>query len=146
MQTQFDDLKTQVEALTCQLDEAKSTISEIVSLNRLPDSIKEEVRRAELFPRRLLVEIAKQDTQEKMVTLFASVKEGKIKSDQLRDIARPGRSREKNRTPAAITLAGAQALNKHLTKLDLATTEETEKAQLLFELQTLKTAIDQLLQ
>ena len=65
------------EKLVQVLGKAKSTISEIVSLNRLPDSIKEEVRRAELFPRRLLVEIAKQDTQEKMVTLFASVKEGK---------------------------------------------------------------------
>ena len=134
------------EKLVQVLGKAKSTVSEIISLNRLPDSIKEEVRRAELFPRRLLVEIAKQNTPEKMVALFASVKEGKIKSDQLRDITRTSRSRDKNRTPAAITLETAQALSKHLSKLDLATAEEIEKGQLLLELQTLKTAIDQLLQ
>jgi ParB family chromosome partitioning protein len=60
------------------LGKAKSTVSEIMSLSRLPNAIKNEVRRAELFPRRLLVEIAKQNTEEKMTALFARIKENNL--------------------------------------------------------------------
>lgn len=123
---------------------AKSTISEIMSLNRLPDSIKEEVRRAELYPRRLLIEIAKQGTQEKMIALFATVKAGNMKSTQVREITRQPRA-DKQRTPAAVAIDKVSALQKHLTKLDMATAEDSEKIQLLAHLQILKQAIEQLL-
>ena len=129
------------------IGKAKSTISETISLNRLPESIREEVRRAELkeadkYPRRLLVEIAKQETPEAMLALFNQVKEGKLKSEAVRDIARKRIGIEKpQRTPAAIALDRVQSLNNYLDKIDFQTVEQTEKAQLLIELQNLKNKI-----
>ena len=133
------------EQLATVVSKARSTITETLALNKLPEEIKEECRRADNYPRRLLVEIAKQDTPAKMISLFARVKEGNLKSDQVREINRTKTIREKQRTPAAVALDKTTTLFKHLAKLDLATVEDTEKAQLLFELQTLKNAIDKLL-
>lgn len=133
------------EQLVQVLGKAQSTISEIMSLNRLPEAIKEEVRRADNYPRRLLLEIAKQDTAEKMFILFAKVKESSLKSDQVREITRTRETRQKQRTPGAIALDKVLSLEKHLIKLDITTVEDAEKAQLLFELQTLKNAIEKLL-
>lgn len=134
------------EKLAQVLGKAKSTVSEIISLNRLPESIKEEVRRAELYPRRLLVEIAKQDSEEKMLALFARSKGGNLKSDEVRQITRTKGARDKQRTPAAIALDKTQTLTKHLSKLEMATIQDAEKTQLLFELQALKNEIEKLLQ
>ena len=49
------------------------------------------------------------------------------------------------RTPAAIALDSTYSLSRHLQKLDLDTTEETEKIQLVSELQTLKNLIDKII-
>lgn len=133
------------EQLAAVIGKARSTITETLTLNKLPEEIKEECRRADNYPRRLLVEIAKQDSKDKMLTLFARVKEGNLKSNEVREITRTKAVREKQRTPAAVVLDKTQALSKHLAKLDIGTVEDTEKAQLLFELQTLKNEIDKLL-
>jgi len=133
------------------IGKAKSTVSETISLNRLPDAIKEEVRRAEpqeaeKYPRRLLVEIAKQETQEAMINLFNQTKEGKLKSEQVRDIARKRSRIEKTpRTVAAIALNRTQTLNTYLSKVDFATVEQGQKAQLIMELQSLKLKIEELI-
>jgi ParB family chromosome partitioning protein len=133
------------------IGKAKSTVSETISLNRLPDTIKEEVRRAEpqeaeKYPRRLLVEIAKQETPEAMLNLFNQTKEGKLKSEQVRDIARKRSSIEKTpRTVAAIALDRTQTLNTYLSKVDFASFEQGQKAQLIMELQSLKLKIEDLI-
>ena len=133
------------------IGKAKSTVSETISLNRLPDTIKEEVRRAEpqeaeKYPRRLLVEIAKQETPEAMINLFNQTKEGKLKSEQVRDIARKRQTEEKTpRTVAAIALDRTQTLNTYLSKVDFASVEQGQKAQLIMELQSLKLKIEDLI-
>ena len=133
------------------IGKAKSTVSETISLNRLPDVIKEEVRRAEpktaeKYPRRLLVEIAKQETPEAMINLFNQTKEGKLKSEQVRDIARKRSHVEKTPRPvAAIALDRVQTLNTYLGKVDFATIEQNQKAQLIMELQSLKLKIEELI-
>ncbi|HME42335.1 MAG TPA: ParB/RepB/Spo0J family partition protein [Syntrophorhabdales bacterium] len=123
------------------LGKAKSTISEALSLNRLPDTVKVEVRRAELYPRRLLVEVAKQDTPEKMLALFQMVKQSALKSADVREITRPPADK-KDLSPIAMTLGKVSALQKQLGKLNLTGTDESERAQLLTELQQLKRAIE----
>jgi ParB family chromosome partitioning protein len=123
------------------LGKAKSTISEALSLNRLPDAVKEEVRRAELYPRRLLVEVARQETPEKMLALFQTVKQNELKSADVRKITRPA-SDKKDLSPIAVTLSKVSALQKQLGKLNLTATDETERDQLLSELQQLKKAIE----
>jgi ParB family chromosome partitioning protein len=89
------------EQLSTVVGKARTTITETLGLNRLPEEVKEECRRADIYPRRLLVEIAKQKTTKNMVALFNRVKEGNLKSDQVRKIARKPQKRSM-RTPAAI--------------------------------------------
>ena len=125
------------------IGKAKSTISETMSLNRLPESIKEEVRRAEQYPRRLLVEIAKQNTPEEMQALFERVKEGGLKSDKVREITRKREHFE--RAPLAITLDKASALLKSLAKLELERLNQDEKIHLMTVLQELENTIKQII-
>ena len=125
------------------IGKAKSTISETMSLNRLPETIKEEVRRAEQYPRRLLVEIAKQGTPEEMIALFERVKEGGLKSDKVRAIARKREHLE--RAPLAITLDKASALLKSLGKLELERLNQDEKIHLMTVLQELENTIKQII-
>jgi ParB family chromosome partitioning protein len=127
------------------IGKAKSTVSETVSINKLPEDIKKEVRRAELqYPRRTLIEIAKQKTTKDMVALFNKAKEGKLKSDQVRKIARKPQKRSM-RTPAAIVSDRAHQLCQSLEKLNLGTVEETEKLRFVRVLQDMKGLIDRLL-
>jgi ParB family chromosome partitioning protein len=126
------------------IGKAKSTVSETISLNRLPDEIKNQVRRAEQYPRRLLIEIAKQENKKAMLDLFKRVKDGGLKSEEVRNISRK-RPPRPQRTPAALALDKALALTNHLSKLDLQTIEQGEKTQLIMQLDNLKKAIEKLL-
>jgi ParB family chromosome partitioning protein len=128
------------EQLAQVIGKAKSSVSEALSLNKLPDKIKEEVRRAELYPRRLLVEIAKQKTPKAMVSLFNKVKKGNLKSDQVREI-----SRKANRTPAVIVSDKASQFYNSLQKLNLETIDQSEKLQLLTVLQNIRGLLDKVL-
>ncbi|MDL1978451.1 MAG: ParB/RepB/Spo0J family partition protein [Deltaproteobacteria bacterium] len=132
------------EQLSTVVGKARTTITETLGLNRLPEEVKEECRRADIYPRRLLVEIAKQKTTKNMVALFNSVKEGNLKSDQVRKIARKPQKRSM-RTPAAIISDRANQLCQSLEKLNLDTVEETEKLRLVRVLQDMKGLIDRFL-
>ena len=123
------------------INKAKSTISETLSLNKLPAEIKDEVRRAEHYPRRLLVEIAKQQNSEKMIALFNRVKSGALKSDEVRQITRQPKEKTQ-RTPTAIALDRVLFLSNSLTKLDLHTAGENEKIEFLTALENLKKMIE----
>jgi ParB family chromosome partitioning protein len=132
------------EKLAFTIGKARTTITETLSLTRLPDAIKEECRRADIYPRRLLVEIAKQDSPKAMLALFKRVKESGLKSDQVRDIARK-RPERPQRTPAAIALDRVSDLTNHLSKLDFNTIAQSEKTQLIMELNNLKKAIEKII-
>jgi hypothetical protein len=80
-----------------------------------------------------------------MLSLFNSVKDGALKSDQVREITRPGKTREKQRTPAAVALDKTTSPQRQLKKLDMATVEEVKKSRLVVELKALKGTMDKLL-
>lgn len=129
------------EQLALVIGKARTTITETLSLNKLPEQIKEECRRADNYPRRLLVEVAKQKTPKEMINLFTRVKENNLKSSQVRDITRK-RDNSQQRTPAAIATEKTSVLDKCLTKLNLDSIEETEKFQLITNLKRLKNTIE----
>jgi ParB family transcriptional regulator, chromosome partitioning protein len=137
----IEDHKYTHERLALAIGKARSTITETLSLNRLPEEIKAECRRADNYPRRLLIEVAKQETPEKMLALFQTVKQNELKSADVRKITRPP-SDKKDLSPIAVTLGKVSALQKQLGKLNFAATDETERDQLLSELQQLKKAIE----
>ena len=61
------------------IGKARSTITEALTLNKLPASIKDVCRVSDSYPRRLLVEVAKQKTPEAMTALFNKVRSGSLK-------------------------------------------------------------------
>ena len=131
------------EQLAKVIGKGRSTITETLSLNKLPEEVKKECRHAD-FPKRVLVEITKKKTPEKMIELFNRVKSGALKGEKLRDEVR-NREKAPKRTPAAIILEKAGNLNQSLNKIDLNTVEEAEKMVLIKELNDLKKQISQLI-
>jgi ParB family chromosome partitioning protein len=130
------------EELAAVIGKAQSTISETLSLNKLPDEIKDEYRRADI-PRRLLVEIAKQKSSEAMTAMFERVKEANLTSDQVREISRSKSSRKK-RAPVVAVINKVTYLKRSLEKLNLDTVEERERFRLLAELKNLQGLIDRI--
>jgi len=131
------------EQLAALLGKAKSTISETLSLNRLPDSVKAEVRRAELYPRRLLIEIAKQENAETMTALFQQIKEQGLKSDEVRQLTR---TRNIMRRPQVlVVLEKARGLANNLDRLDLSRLSADDRLILINTLRSLQTTINRLL-
>jgi ParB family chromosome partitioning protein len=131
------------EKLAMVIGKARPTITNTLSLIKLPDQIKDECSRANI-PKRVLVEIARQDKPEQMLSLFNQFMDGSLKSDQVREAARK-RTKKPQRSPASITLDKALSLDNHLAKLDPDALEESEKGHLLNALKNLRTSIDKFL-
>ena len=125
------------------IGKARSTVAEILSLNRLPEEIKDECRRADIS-RRVLIEIAKQDTPEKMAALFEKAKTGNLTSEKVRKISRNSEE-VKRRTPAGIAIEKTQSLYLTLSKLDTATISDEERNQLAQELRYLRNELDKVI-
>lgn len=125
------------------IGKARSTVTEILTLNRLPEPIKDECRRADIS-RRVLIEIAKQDTPEEMVSLFEKVKAGNLKSESVRKISRDN-SDAKRRTPAGVAIEKTRNLYFTLSKLDTSTVSDEEREQLVQELRFLRESLDKVI-
>lgn len=132
------------EQLAFTIGKARSTITETLSLNRLPEEIKEECRHADIYPRRLLVEVAKQEDVDRMRVLFRKIKASGLSSTQVREITR--KKAGKGPTPAATALQKISGLHKCLQALDLSTATDDEATKVLAGLHELRELIDQMLE
>ncbi len=133
------------EQLASVIGKTQSTISETLSLNRLPEQIKTKCRRNNNYSRRLLIEVAKQKKEEKMINLFNQIKTYNLKSGQVRAITRK-RKPPRKRTLTVIVLEKMINLGNYLTKLNFDKIEkDKEKHKLITELKTLKKNIEEIL-
>jgi len=84
----IDRLKTQhnyqLSDLTAALGKSNSTLSEILSLNKLPDDVKNDCRNDPKAARGILTVIARQKTPEKMSALYAKYKESGLTRGEIR--------------------------------------------------------------
>jgi ParB family chromosome partitioning protein len=140
----MDEYRYTHEQLAYVIGKARSTITETLSLNKLPEQVKEECRRADNYPRRLLVEVAKQENPGEMLTLFERIKAANLKSGEVREITRKKNDGER-RAPAAVVLGKISSLEKSLRNLDLSALGQEDAAQLLTELHRLKKVINKIL-
>jgi len=129
------------EDLSQAIGKARSTITEVLSLNKLPESIKSECRSANGYPRRLLVEIAKCETEDEMVILFERVKKERFKSDHIRSL-RKCRSDSLKESLAMTIRNRARQLSLSLSKLDMSAIDDGERQPLFDELTRLKETLD----
>lgn len=129
------------EELALTIGKDQRTVVESLNLNRLPEVIKEECRQTEKYPRPVLIEIAKQETAEAMLSLFNRTK---------RDILISGEGGILSISPAEIPKDKPVEQQDPSGKViephgDLETVEQGRKMQLLNELEKLIKIIDELI-
>lgn len=132
------------EKLALVVGKARTTITETLSLNKLPTEIKNECRESNNYSRRVLVEVAKQKNSKIMISLFDVIKKRELKSTDVRRLTRKPPAKPQ-KTPAGITIERVVSLTNNLNKIDLKTIEKSEKQDLKEGLKNLKTIIERLL-
>ncbi len=80
------------EQLSDVVGKARTTISEILTLIALPDSVKEQCRTTDT-PKNVLLEIAKRKDREEMLYLFEKVKNENLTVSKIRQLTRPSPTR-----------------------------------------------------
>lgn len=119
--------------LATALGKAESTLSEILSLNRLPTEVKDDCRNDPKAARGILTVIARQKTPEKMLALYTKYKEsGLTRGEIIKQAARP---KTKGPTVDAETLA---ALCERLDRLDISGLTPEQKSAINLELVKLR--------
>lgn len=126
------------------LGKSQPTINEILLLNRLPEEIKDQCRNTDVYPRRLLLEVAKQgasDDPTPKLALFKQIKEGNLKTETVRNMTR--KKKEKTiRSHGEIMTEKVVNMSSLLAKLNLDHLDTESKSQFLLELQKLNTIIE----
>ena len=120
------------------IGKAESSISEILSLNKLPEKIKAEVRTSKIFSRRQLIEIAKIKDEKEQKKRFNAVK--KMNTFEESEKAR----KDDKRSEASTTLKRMiHGLSSKLKSFDLSGLDEKDLAQVKTDLQDLFELISQ---
>jgi len=123
----------QLEQLSKILGKSVSSISEIISLTNLPDSVKDDCRKDPKVARSTLVEIAKMSSPEKMTELYRRYRENNLTRDDLRRKSRRGK-------PAAKT-GGFRFIRtsvRRMSSIDASSLLPPEKDSLIRELEKLQ--------
>jgi len=121
-----------------------STVSEILSLNRLPAAIRDECRVNPACPRRVLVEIARKKQERAMLTLYEKYKAKGLTSDEIRAEAKQERPEKLPAEQAADLIGAVDALRGRLGKLDWAALNPEERMALQEAVMALSDAMNAL--
>ena len=127
------------EQLTGIIGRAKSTVSEILSLNRLPDEIRDECRTDPYIPRKVLIEIAKKKRSKGMLSAYKKYKE--------RSSSPPRTSgpKGKRKTWQERFTVKYENLTSLVTGMDFGTLDEPSRTDLISRIEELKKTADSLI-
>jgi len=145
LQQMIDEYSYTQQDLAHVIGKGRSTIAETLTLNRLPNTIKDECRRADTFSRRVLVEVAKQKGSEKMTELFSQIKKNKLSSDDVRKITRKKKSADPKPQVSVFHATSKKATNfiRQLNQAMSADQDENETALLIETLNAVKIVVDE---
>ena len=121
------------------LGKAESTLSGILSLNRLPPEVKDDCRNDPKAVLGILMEIAKQKTPEKMTALYAKYKETGLTRGEIRKIS----AKPKPAADAPIDLTFVDQFYDKLYMLDDTKLSAEQKATLHATLEKMRSMIYQ---
>jgi ParB family chromosome partitioning protein len=125
----IDRLKTQhnylLSDLSSALGKSDSTLSEILSLNKLPDEVKNDCRNDPKTARGILVEIAKKKDQATMLSLYTKYKESGLTRGEIRKKPRVTKPAD-----APVDLTFVDQFYARIYLLDSATLTSEQKAAL----------------
>lgn len=131
------------EELARVLGKARSTVTETLSLCRLPEGIKGECRGTDKYSRRLLVEIAKLETEEEMLEVFRQVKEGRLDSESVRRFSRGRRGKGKPEDEGLVVVL--RRMRRKLESLSFDGVQGGQRAEVVDELRRLRGVLEVIL-
>ena len=102
-----------LEQLSALVGRAISTVSEILSLNRLPQEIRDDCRKNPAMPRDILVRIARADSAEEMLLLFSRYVKGSL--DRARLDQERIQARDKSDRPIKFSVVSRRLSSYHAT-------------------------------
>jgi len=124
---------------------ARTSITELLELNILPEEIKAECRQQpRRYPKSLLLTVARQKDPEKVSDLWKQIKEQGLTVKQARKKTKQNRGRPE-RTPAQIVCAGGRNLSKKIASLDLNGLQDSDKEELKGTFTALENSVKELL-
>ncbi len=133
----IDRLKTQhnylLSDLATALGKSDSTLSEILSLNKLPDDVKNDCRNDPKTARGILAEIAKKKDAATMTALYTKYKESGLTRGEIRK--KPSKPKP---TGAPVDLSFVSSCAEKIDSLDFAMLDQSQKELLMVELTKLR--------
>ena len=129
----MDEQKYTQEQLSRIIGKATSTISEILSINKLPQEIRDECRTDPTISKNILIEIAKGKQQRGMLSLYKKYKAKKLSKEQKKRVA-------KSQSETVLTLM--TDLTGKIGKLDVTQLADEEKESLRQALSALTQALE----
>jgi ParB family chromosome partitioning protein len=112
------------------------TISEILSLTRLPAVIREECRSNHGIARSILVEIVRLSSEEEMMEFYNRYKQGGFSRDNIR------KSSKKQSGPKASYTRLFRSFSKKITSIETASLGDKDRTKVRRELENLKVVIE----
>jgi len=127
-----DEAKYKNKELAAVIGKAESSISEILSLTKLPEKIKAEIRTSKEYSRRQLIEVAKGKDEKEIKKKFRSLKKYNTSSVELKEKGKDGRS-----SADSILKRMINGLTTQLTSLSPEELNHEDRAGIKVELTTL---------
>jgi len=119
------------------LGKSEPTLCQLLSLNKLPDAVKDDCRNDPKASKGILAEIAKQKTPEKMEELYRKYKESGLTRGELR-----AATAKTKKTETAVDLAFVVNCAKLLGALELEKLDPAQSQSLSIDLDSLRLEID----
>lgn len=135
------EFKYTQEQLAEVVGKARSTITEILSINRIPDNLRELCRTSDI-PKSHLIEVAKQETPRLMKALLNDIENNDLKTSHLRQKTRPKLSAVLPEKAAVdIALDRINKLVEAILKIDFDSMNKAEKKKISKALEELNDAL-----
>ena len=130
------------EQLAEALGKSQPTISSTLSLNELPEEVKEECRNNPRFPKRELIKLASFKKQKKIIAEFEKLKK------RMNNIEQGKRQRSHNKSKVKVAIGSIRALRETLVKIEMKweVWENADKEALQAELESLEEQIGKVLE
>jgi ParB family transcriptional regulator, chromosome partitioning protein len=141
LQRLMDDHAYQQDQLAAIIGKSPATISESLSLNRLPEAIRDECRRDPAVPKRTLIEIARKKQERSMLTAFKKYRDQQAKlAAKLTDDATAPTHRKRTRAEALVNGIGVMAAK--IGGLELSGFSKGDRTMIIDAMTSLKDTLD----
>ncbi len=142
LQRLMDDHAYQQDQLATIIGKSQPTISESLSLNRLPKEIRDECRQDPTVPKRILIEIARKKQERSMLTQFKKYRDQQAKAaaKETADATAPTQ-RKRTRAEAIVNSIGIMA--SKIGDLEFPDFSAEDRAMVIDAMTSLKDTLDE---